>query len=79
MADSQKSVVSTVAIIAIVILVGLVFYFVWEETNDDIEIDLNLDGQQDVPVQVDRSDTPTPEFVAGPVPGPVFHSSDFIV
>jgi CHASE3 domain sensor protein len=42
MADSQKSMVSIVAIIAIVILVGGVIYFIMQESNDSIiEIDLS--------------------------------------
>jgi len=52
MADSQRSVVSIVAIFAIVILVGLVVYFVMDETDDAIEIDFNLDGSRDAPAQV---------------------------
>jgi hypothetical protein len=41
MADSNRS-VAIVAVIAILIMVGLAIYFVAEETNDDIEIDLGL-------------------------------------
>jgi hypothetical protein len=70
MANSQKSLVSVVAILAIVILVGMVVYFVMEEANSDIEIDLNLDGAQDAPVQIDRSAT-----VRGGT-GPVFHLTE---
>ncbi len=40
MAEGQKSMVSIVAIIAIIILVGLAVYFVMQESNDTIEIDL---------------------------------------
>ncbi len=40
MADSQKSMVTVVAVIAIVILVGLAVYFVMQETDDTIEIDI---------------------------------------
>jgi hypothetical protein len=50
MADSQKSLVSIVAILAIVILVGLVFWFVREESSSTIEIDLG--GVHPVPVWV---------------------------
>lgn len=40
MADSQRSMVSIVVVIAIVILVGLAIWFVREESNDTLEIDI---------------------------------------
>ena len=40
MADSQRSMVSIVVVIAIVILVGLVIWFMREESNDTLEIDI---------------------------------------
>jgi hypothetical protein len=40
MADSQKSMVSIVVVIAIVILVGLVIWFVREESGSTLEIDI---------------------------------------
>ncbi len=41
MADSQKTMVSIVAIIAIVILVGIVIWFVREESsNDGLQIEI---------------------------------------
>ena len=42
MAASSRSAVAIVAIIAIVILVGLAIYFVREETDDTLEIDIGL-------------------------------------
>ena len=42
MAASNRSAVTIVAIIAIVILVGLAIYFVREETDDTLEIDISL-------------------------------------
>lgn len=66
MAEPQKTAVSTVAILAIVILVALVFYFVWEESNDDVEIDFNLDGNRSVPTQVHRAAVTTPDVLPEP-------------
>lgn len=40
MADSQRSMVTVVVVIAIVILVGLAIWFVREESNDTLEIDI---------------------------------------
>ena len=51
MADSQKSMVSVVAIIAIVILVGVAVYFVMQERNDSV-IEIDLGSAQPVPVMV---------------------------
>ncbi|MEX2529907.1 MAG: hypothetical protein WD960_03965 [Gemmatimonadota bacterium] len=51
MADSQKSMVSVVAIIAIVILVGVAVYFVMQE-RDDSGIEIDLGSAQAVPVMV---------------------------
>ena len=42
MAASSRSAVAIVAILAIVILVGLAVYFVREETDDTLEIDIGL-------------------------------------
>ncbi len=40
MADSQKSMVSIVAILAIVILVGIVVWFIRDQQNDGIQIEI---------------------------------------
>jgi hypothetical protein len=40
MAESQRSMVSIVVVIAIVILVGLVFWFVREESDSGLEIEI---------------------------------------
>lgn len=40
MADSQRSMVSIVVVIAIVILVGLVIWFMRQESDDTLEIDI---------------------------------------
>jgi len=56
MSDSQKSMVYIVAIVAIVILVGLVIWFVQQESNDGLQIEIG---------------TPIPELVA-PTSGGVF-------
>lgn len=53
MAESNRTAVSVVAILAIVILVGLVVYFVMEETDDDIEVEFNGQGERDAPVLVE--------------------------
>ena len=40
MSDSQKSMVYIVAIVAVVILVGLVIWFVQQESNDGLQIEI---------------------------------------
>lgn len=40
MADSQRSMVTIVAVIAIVILVGLVIWFVREESDEGLQIEI---------------------------------------
>jgi uncharacterized membrane protein YvbJ len=40
MAETQKSMVSIVAIIAIVILVGAVIWFLRQESNDGLQIEI---------------------------------------
>ena len=52
MAESNKTAVSVVAILAIVILIGLVIYFITEEADDDVEIDFNGQGERDAPTWV---------------------------
>lgn len=52
MADGNRNAVNIVAILAIVIIVGLVIYFVMEETDDTIEIDLGGALYYDVPAHV---------------------------
>lgn len=49
MADSNRTAVSVVAILAIVILIGLVVYFVTEEADDDVEIEFNGQLERDAP------------------------------
>ena len=60
MAESNKTAVSVVAILAIVILIGLVVYFVTEEADDDVEIDFNGQGERDAPVLVHDGAQPPP-------------------
>jgi hypothetical protein len=50
MADSQKNMVTIVAIIAIVILVALAIYFVRERSNSGLHIEIG--SSTDVPVLV---------------------------
>jgi hypothetical protein len=64
MADSNRSAVSVVAIIAIVILVGVVIYFVMEETNDTIEIDLGGRLTQEAPTLLVDHAAPAPPAVS---------------
>jgi hypothetical protein len=63
MADSQKSMVAIVAIIAIVILVGFVIYFMMQESNDTLEIEIGSGAE--VPALVSAAPSPGP--AAGPV------------
>lgn len=56
MADSNRSAVTAVAIIAIVILVALVAYFVMEETDDTIDVDLGQVEQEAPAGQENRPD-----------------------
>ena len=49
MAQSGNTAVTITAIIAILVIVGLVFYFVREEADDDIEIDLGSAVTQVLP------------------------------
>lgn len=59
MADSQKSMVTVVAIIAIVILVGIVVWFIREESEDSIEIDLG--SAADTPAWTTASGSSAPD------------------
>lgn len=65
MAEVHKTAVTVVAILAIIILVGLVVYFVIEETNDDIEIDFNSQLEREAPAHVSSAGTP---LVPPPIP-----------
>lgn len=60
-----RGALSIVAILAIVILVGLVVYFVMEETDDDIEIDFNL-VPSNAPAQVAAA--PEASLTSAPLP-----------
>jgi uncharacterized protein (UPF0333 family) len=51
MADSQKSMVSIVAIIAIVILIGAVIYFIMQESDDSV-IEIDIGSAADAPAWV---------------------------
>lgn len=64
MADSQKSMVSIVAIIAIVILVGGVIYFIMRESDDSI-IEIDIGSAADAPawVAAAASAAPVPEIL----------------
>jgi hypothetical protein len=50
MASSNRNLVTVVAIIAIVILVGLAIYFVREESNDGLQIEIG--SSHDAPAWV---------------------------
>jgi hypothetical protein len=50
MANSNRNLVTVVAIIAIVILVGLAIYFVREESNDGLQIEIG--NSHDAPAWV---------------------------
>jgi len=64
MADSQKSMVSIVAIIAIVILVGGVIYFIMRESDDStIEIDIGSTADSPAWVTAAASAPPVPELL----------------
>lgn len=52
MAESNRTAVTIVAVLAMVILVGIVAYFVMEETDDSLEIDVGGQLGQDAPAQV---------------------------
>lgn len=56
MSDSQESMVYIVAVVAIMILVGIVIWFIQQESNDGLQIEIG---------------TPIPELVA-PTSGGVF-------
>lgn len=58
MADSQKSMVTVVAIIAIVILVGIVVWFLRQESEDTLEIDIG--SAADTPAWTTAAGTPAP-------------------
>lgn len=58
MADSQRSMVAIVAIIAVVVLVGFVVYFIMQESDDTIEIDIGSGAE--VPALVSAVPFPGP-------------------
>jgi hypothetical protein len=63
MAESSKNMVYIVAIIAIVILVGIVVWFLQRESSDTLRIDIG--GTDGVPALVTADLNSTPDF-----PGP---------